>query len=111
LSQGVAGTTGASLDITNALANEEVEVYAEGRCPDPSSTGYGPLGARSDTVSVVQCPRGGDSGSGNKTKTFYLGKGYGQFIFTFTESTPNVKFVQITGALSKSLAPQTLIHR
>lgn len=102
LSQGVAGTTGASLEITDALANEEVEVYAEGRCLDASSsTGYGPSGAKSRLLSVLNCTegRGGDSGSGNKTKTFYLGKGFGQFIFAFNELTPNVDLVQITGAV------------
>jgi len=94
-----------TLEVTEALQQEGVRVYAEGCCPDPSTpSGYGPC-EQSDTVDVfdeiIDCPGGGDSGGqGTFTKVINVGTAYpASFTFTYTAYTIQDRFV-ISGAAS-----------
>lgn len=93
----------ATLEVTEALQTEGVQVYGEGRCPDPSAPdGYGPV-VRSDTVDVFDeiqdCPGGGDAGAqGTFTKVINVGTAYpASFQFRYTAYTVQDRFV-ISGA-------------
>ena len=94
---------GATLEVTEALQTEGVQVYGVGRCPDPSDpSGYGPA-VTSDTVDVfdeiISCPGGGDAGNqGTFTKVIDVGTAYpASFTFTYTAYTIPDRFV-ISGA-------------
>lgn len=96
---------GATLSVSQALAQEGVRVYGEGYCPDPSSdTGYGPP-ITSNQVElfdeIIDCPGGGDSGGqGTYTKIINVGSAYpASFTFTYTAYTIQDRFV-ISGAAS-----------
>ncbi len=95
----------ATLEVTEALQQEGVRVYAEGCCPDPStSSGYAPCN-QSNTVDVfdeiLDCPGGGDSGNqGTFTKVINVGSAFpASFVFTYTAFTIQDRFV-ISGAAS-----------
>lgn len=96
----IASGVGATLTISEALAQEGVRVYAEGYCPTDS--GYGPA-ITSNTVDVFQeianCPGGGASGGqGTHTKVINVGSAYpASFTFTYTAYTIQDRFV-ISGA-------------
>ena len=95
----------ATLNVQAALQQQGVTVYAEGRCPDPSSAdGLGPI-VTSNQVNVfdeiVDCPGGSDSGGqGTFTKVFNVGSAYpATFSFSYQAYTIQDRFI-ISGAAS-----------
>ena len=93
----------ATLEVTAALQQEGVRVYAEGCCPDPSQPGGYAVCKKSDEVDIfdeiASCPGGGDSGAqGTFTKVIDVGTAYpASFTFTYTAYTIQDRFV-ISGA-------------
>jgi hypothetical protein len=96
---------GASLNVTAALQQQGVTVYAEGRCPDPSSPdGLGPIVVSNQLDvfdEIVDCPGGSDSGGqGTFTKVFNVGSAYpATFSFSYQAYTVQDRFI-ISGAAS-----------
>lgn len=95
----------ATLEVTAALQQEGVTVYAEGCCPDPSQPGGYAVCKKSDEVDVfdeiIDCPGGGQAGGqGTFTKVINVGTAYpASFVFTWTAYTIQDRFV-ISGAAS-----------
>tara|TARA_Y100000004_G_scaffold50487_1_gene55618 strand:- start:18 stop:2360 length:2343 start_codon:yes stop_codon:yes gene_type:complete len=93
----------ATLEVTAALQQEGVRVYAEGCCPDPSQPGGYAVCKKSDEVDVfdeiIDCPGGGQAGGqGTFTKIINVGTAYpASFNFTWTAYTIKDRFV-ISGA-------------
>lgn len=95
----------ATLEVTEALQQEGVTVYAEGCCPDPSQPGGYAVCKKSNEVDVfdeiVDCPGGGDAGNqGTFTKVVNVGTAFpASFTFTYSAFTIKDRFV-ISGAAS-----------
>ncbi len=93
----------ATLEVTEALQQEGVTVYAEGCCPDPSQPGGYAVCKKSDEVGVfdeiIDCPGGGESGTqGTFTKVVNVGTAYpASFAFTYSAYSIQDRFV-ISGA-------------
>ena len=93
----------ATLEVTAALQQEGVRVYAEGCCPDPSQPGGYAVCKKSDEVElfdeIIDCPGGGQAGGqGTFTKVINVGTAYpASFNFTWTAYTIQDRFV-ISGA-------------
>ncbi len=95
----------ATLEVTAALQQKGVTVYAEGCCPDPSQPGGYAVCKKSDEVDVfdeiIDCPGGGDSGGqGTFTKVINVGTAFpASFTFLYSAFTIPDRFV-ISGAAS-----------
>jgi len=95
----------ATLEVTAALQQEGVTVYAEGCCPDPSQPGGYAVCKKSDEVEVfdeiINCPGGGQAGGqGTFTKIINVGTAYpASFDFYYQAYTIKDRFV-ISGAAS-----------